>query len=63
MVFWSVLDEVCIEVSGVEIPLFILVRTSDLSSDNPESDLDPVVVGTCSSPSGCRTHGGPRPKV
>lgn len=45
------------------IPLFILFRSPDLNSDNQERDLDPGGVFRSSSPSGYRTHGGPRPRV
>ena len=39
--------------------LFILFRTPDLNSDNQKLDQDPDDVCRSSSPSGCRTHGGP----
>ena len=47
----------------MESSLFILSRTPDLNSGNPKPDQDPVGVDRSSSPSGCRTHGGPRPMV
>ena len=47
------------EMSLVGTSLFILSRTPDLSSDNPIPDQDPDGVCRSSSPSGCRTHGGP----
>jgi len=43
--------------------LFILFRRSNLNSGNQESGQDPDVVCRSSSPSGYRTHGGPRPMV
>ena len=52
-----------IEMSLVGTSLFILSRRPDLNSDNQVQDQDPVGVDRSSSPSGCRTHGGPRPKV
>jgi len=54
---------VCIEMSLVGTSLFILSRRPDLNSGNQEPDLDPDGIYRSSSPSGCRTHGGPRPRV
>ena len=47
------------EMSLVGTSLFILFRTPDLNSGNQEQGRDPDGVCTCSSPSGCKTHGGP----
>ena len=49
--------------SLVGTSLFILSRRPDLNFDNPTLGQDPVDVDRSSSPSGCRTHGGPRPRV
>ena len=49
--------------SLVGISLFILSRTLDLNSDNPKPDQAPDDVDRSDSPSGCRTHGGLRPRV
>ena len=54
---------VFIEKSLEESSLFILSRTLDLSSDNQVRDRDPVDVDRSSSPSSCRTHGGPSSMV
>jgi len=43
--------------------LFILFRTPDLNSGSPKPDQDPGGICRSSSPSGYRTHGGPRPRV
>ena len=51
------------EMSLVGTSLFILSRTPDLNFDNPTPGQGPVGVCTCSSPSGCRTHGGPSSMV
>ena len=51
------------EMSLVGTSLFILFRTPDLNSGNPTRGLDPGGVCTCSSPSGCRTHGDPSSRV
>ena len=39
--------------------LFILFRRPDQNSGNQEQGLDPGGVCRSSSPSGCKTHGGP----
>ena len=54
-VFWMVI----IEISVVGTSLFILFRTSNLNSGSPRQDRGPVGICRSSSPSGCRTHGGP----
>ena len=51
------------EMSLVGTSLFILSRTPDLNSDNPKLDQDPDYVCRSSSPSDCRTHGGPSSMV
>ena len=51
------------EMSLVGTPLFILSRTPDLNSHSPKPSQGPGGVCTRSSPSGCRTHGDPRPMV
>lgn len=51
------------EMSLVGTSLFILSRRLDPNSGNQSRGLDPSGVCTCSSPWGCKTHGGPRPKV
>ena len=51
------------EMSLVGTSLFILSRTPDLNSGNQERGLDPGGVCRSSSPSGCRTHGGPSSMV
>ena len=52
-----------IEMYLEESSLFILFRRPDLNSDNQVRDQDPVGVDRSSSPSGCRTHGGPSSMV
>ena len=54
---------VFIEMSLEESSLFILSRRPDLNSDNQARGLDPVDVDRSSSPSGCKTHGGPSSMV
>lgn len=49
-----------IEISVVVTSLFILSRRPDLNSDSPKPDRGPVDVDRSSSPSGCKTHDGPR---
>ncbi len=51
------------EMSLVGTSLFILSRRLDLNSRNPKPDQGPDDVYRSSSPSGCRTHGGPRSMV
>ena len=51
------------EMSLAGTSLFILSRTPDLNSRNPEPDQDPDGFCRSSSPSGCRMHGGPSSMV
>jgi len=51
------------EISLAGASLFILFRTPNLNSGNPKRDRHPGGVCRSSSPSGCRTHGGPIPRV
>ena len=47
------------EMSLVGTSLFMLSRRPDLNSDSPKPNQGPGGVCRSSSPSGCRTHGGP----
>ena len=60
---WSCLAKFFMEMPLVATSLFILFRTLDLNSGNQERGLDPGGVCRSSSPSGCRTHGGPSSMV